>query len=673
MAERYTRVYTLDSNQYQIDSPVIIAAGALLKDNKNDTVLAQVKYKSVADNDITALKVAVQPMDVRGEKLGGEVEYQYLDLSAKRDDEFGQKVPIRLPDNNTRQFSIKILDALFDDNTDWKADSFEVQMVPESESLSDALHNDSDLIEQFKLEYGEKSILIPVIQDAYWKCSCGAFNRANEEYCHACNNEKAVLIKIDLDGLAERKDCRLKNQKYNEAVNLALDDTIDSLTKAKEILYNLGDWNDVKDKCKEYESRIKDIKYEEAISLSKQDTIDSLTKAKEVLTDLDNWKDSENRLKEFEARIKDIKYEEAVSLSKQNTLDSLTEAKNIMTDLSGWKKADEEAKNYGDRIEDLKDKYKTEKAAKKKKAIMATSIVCVIIAIILVYNQIIMPKIIIPNQKYNEAVELMNNSEYEEAVAAFKDMNGYRDSDDKILECYYLQAVDYMDNQQYVEALTLFYSSNGYKDSDDKIKECIKKANSKLEVGSTYFFGNYEQDGNEDRGKEPIAWQVLTKEDNKILIISKYGLDGQKYSDVRADVTWETSTLRDWLNSTFMDMAFSKDEKSQIQVTTVTADKNPKYDSNPGNDTQDQVFLLSIQEVEKYFSSDGDRKTEPTAYALETGVYEMDSCSRWWLRSPGNSSNFAASVNSAGFVDYYGNYIFTGSNAVRPAMWISIE
>ena len=49
------------------------------------------------------------------------------------------------------------------------------------------------------------------------------------------------------------------------------------------------------------------------------------------------------------------------------------------------------------------------------------------------------------------------------------------------------------------------------------------------EVGSYILFGEYEQDSDESTGKEAIEWLVLDKQDDKMLVISRYGLDGQPY------------------------------------------------------------------------------------------------------------------------------------------------
>ena len=112
-----------------------------------------------------------------------------------------------------------------------------------------------------------------------------------------------------------------------------------------------------------------------------------------------------------------------------------------------------------------------------------------------------------------------------------------------------------------------------------------------------------------------------------------------------------------------------------IQTTTVTADKNPKYATPPGNNTKDKVFLLSIPEANKYFSSDEARMCAPTDYAIAQGAVTNDNYSVdgkaagwWWLRSPGGHDICAALVAYDGgpSSSYHGN------DGVRPALWINL-
>lgn len=210
-----------------------------------------------------------------------------------------------------------------------------------------------------------------------------------------------------------------------------------------------------------------------------------------------------------------------------------------------------------------------------------------------------------------------------------------------------------------------------------KYGEVLKSAN----VGDTIKFGKYEQDNNLSNGKEDIEWDVLAKEDNRVLLISKYALDcKQQYNTERTDITWETCSLRKWLNGTFMDSAFDGAEKTIVKESKVSADKNPKYSTDPGNATTDKVFLLSINEAEKYFGSDEDRKCAPTKYAKANGAITSNSYTKngaptcwWWLRSPGNSQLYAVYVRDDGSVYYLGYNVDYSYPCVRPAVWVSIK
>ena len=101
----------------------------------------------------------------------------------------------------------------------------------------------------------------------------------------------------------------------------------------------------------------------------------------------------------------------------------------------------------------------------------------------------------------------------------------------------------------------------------------------KAAVGDTVFFGSYEQDNETSNGKEDIEWLVLAKENNRLLVVSQYGLDCQQYNTNETEVTWENCTLREWLNEDFFHAAFSDREKAMIPTVTVSADKNPDCDT----------------------------------------------------------------------------------------------
>ena len=187
----------------------------------------------------------------------------------------------------------------------------------------------------------------------------------------------------------------------------------------------------------------------------------------------------------------------------------------------------------------------------------------------------------------------------------------------------------------------------------------------------TIPFGRYPQASKNKNA--PIEWLVLKIDGSRALLISKYALDCRQYNTSCADVTWETCTLRKWLNGMFLNAAFSKSERAMIPSVTVSADKNPRCNTSPGNSKTDHVFLLSITEVNKYFSSHSARQCQVTAYCYVQGAYKADNGNCWWwLRSPGVNSSHAAGVYSDGSVDEYGHYVNYDGYAVRPALWIDL-
>ena len=210
---------------------------------------------------------------------------------------------------------------------------------------------------------------------------------------------------------------------------------------------------------------------------------------------------------------------------------------------------------------------------------------------------------------------------------------------------------------------------------DKKPKRPDMDALRAAEVGSYIYFGAYEQDNKESTGKEDIEWLVLDKQEDKMLVISRYGLDCQRFHNERAAVTWETCSLRGWLNGEFYETAFIPEEKNVIGTSLVTAEANMRYYTPAGNDTTDHVFLLSIDEANRYFLDDFDREIVGTPYCCEQGAYkdpDYGTC-MWWLRSRGFDSSQAVYVNTDGGVIYSGDFVHFVRNAVRPAMWINLK
>lgn len=279
--------------------------------------------------------------------------------------------------------------------------------------------------------------------------------------------------------------------------------------------------------------------------------------------------------------------------------------------------------------------------------------------------------------RYFAALDLYNAGDYANAKTALQALGGYKDSDALAADCEtglaYDAAKRLYDAGSYEEAKAAFDALDGYLDSAKLSEDCAAQLWGDVSVGDTILFGTYEQDNNTSNGKEDIEWLVLARQGDSVLVISRYGLDCQMYYPTMANVTWSTSSLRNWLNGTFLNSAFSASERNMIQTTTVSADKNPRFNTSAGSSTSDKVFLLSISEVGWYFTSDSDMQCKGTAYCYAQGAYigSNNNC-WWWLRTPGDRMASAATVSSKGGIYYNGNDVDAAAGAVRPAMWITI-
>ena len=547
--ERYTSLYRLPENQYSAGSPVLLEAGALLKDSRTGAVLVQLKMRSVSAKPIRAVMVAVDAFDVSGAPLEGVAEYQYLDLSVPRDEPFGQHQAIVLPDANTLRASVRCTRVVFADGTSWEADPSAVwSPLPERTTLEEALS--PELAEQYRRDTAACAQMLPQRCGSLWSCACGALNSAEEKVCHRCG--------LSLD-----------------AQLAALDETA---------------------------------------------------------------------LREHLAAHKEAEAKKAEELCRQ---------------------------------EKERQAQRRRKTKKTLAVVLPAAAVCAAAAILIA-------TVIVPNQKHKEALALIEAGDYPAAYAMLEELG----KPEEIKQNKYDRAMELIAAKKYEEAYCLL-DGLSYKDSEE-IKQSIameyhKAIYSKVPVGGSLFFGSYEQDGDESNGKEEIEWIVLEKETDRILVISKSVLDHQPYNTVCTDVTWSNCSLRQWLNDEFLNAAFSEEEKAAIPAVGVSADENPEYSTDPGSATQDKNFLLSINEVNRYFSSDNVRTVHPTAYAKEQGAFveETTGNSWWWLRSPGKNRSYAASVFVNGVVNYSGYYTITGSfnqgsgvnywgGSVRPVLWIDL-
>ena len=176
----------------------------------------------------------------------------------------------------------------------------------------------------------------------------------------------------------------------------------------------------------------------------------------------------------------------------------------------------------------------------------------------------------------------------------------------------------------------------------------------------TLLLGSYEQDNNFGNGPEPIEWQVLDTDGERLLLVSKYALDSRVYHSRNEAVSWEDSELCSWLNGYFLENAFTEGERTHILWGRLSGG------------LEEEVFLLSRDEVERYFPEEESRLCAATQYAVKRNAYvNGETGGSWWLlRTPGTEKGCVMSVNSDGVLDTQGGRVTSARGTVRPAVWV---
>ena len=84
---------------------------------------------------------------------------------------------------------------------------------------------------------------------------------------------------------------------------------------------------------------------------------------------------------------------------------------------------------------------------------------------------IVWTKVLAPSKNYDKACSLMEEGEYDNAIALFEDLGDYKDSGDKITESKYQKACQSLEDEEYQTAETMFKELGDYRDSEDKAVE----------------------------------------------------------------------------------------------------------------------------------------------------------------------------------------------------------
>ena len=304
-----------------------------------------------------------------------------------------------------------------------------------------------------------------------------------------------------------------------------------------------------------------------------------------------------DRMQREETKRKEDIYSRAEKCMHKGTIESYNTAIRLYESVPGFRSSAAQISECRRKIEDLEAKetarqVAVEKAKKKTKkiAIIAAPIVCVCIAFVIVLTTVIIPK-----QKYNEAMDLIDSGDYESAYALLEEIG----KNDVIATNKYDRAIDLIDSGDYESAYALLEEIGkndvivankydraiklinagdyraaytlldglSYRDSEEKIQS-MKSQHPQIflagaDVGDTVTFGTYEQNNNYSDGNESIEWIVIDKQEDKIMVVSKCIIAMQPFNTTNeGHISWEKCTLRKWLNNDFLNEAFSDAEKN---------------------------------------------------------------------------------------------------------------
>ena len=484
---------------------------------------------------------------------------------------------------------------------------------------------------------------------------------ASEKYEEAIAAFKALNGYSDSTTKIDECNVAILEREYQKALKLMTDEKYEESIKAFKAL---NGYSDSATKISECNTAILEREYQKALKLMTEEKYEDAIKAFKALN---NYGDSSMKISECRTAILEREYQKALKLmTEEKYEDAITAFKALngysdsATKISECNTAilEREYQKATRLMEDEKyeEAIKTFYAVKGYKDSVTQILECA----------------------YREAVNLMNDKKYDEATELFSKLNGYSDSTTQIMECTYRKAGELCKSGKYDEAYAIYLTISEYKNVSEILKTDKNLLRVKFKAGNSIAFGNYPQTkaGNDNT---PIEWVVLENDGETALLISRYALDCKLYNEKKEDTTWETCTLRGWLNNEFFNKAFSAEEKQSILQSDVSADKNPEYSTNPGNATKDKVFLLSVVEANKFFKSKDARKCAPTDYAIQQGAYTSDSSKVegrkacwWWLRSPGSDSDFAAFVTYGGSISDRGTRVNFSYSAVRPCVRVRL-
>lgn len=386
------------------------------------------------------------------------------------------------------------------------------------------------------------------------------------------------------------------------------------------------------------ETRRKEEIYRRACKLENGTTSRDCRNAAQLFEGIAPYQDSQKRAERNREREQKLlleeNYQNAVLWSRGEAVSSLERAISQLRELGDYRDSAELLSACERKLEEQRSLQEIRQAAKRRndeRCRRQEMVLChlkwAVPALILILIGVFWG-VSISNQKAQEKSAL-----YSEAVACYEQGNYY------IAMRNFEQLGDYLDSASYLAQIPL--------------RECWTG-------GAWLEFGRYPQGKN--GAVKPIEWKVLSvePEEKRMLLVSDDSLEALPYYEMETDAGWADSIPRTFLNGSFVETAFSEEERLYLTETEIKSE-------NRGETvlTNDRVFLLSEEEIQKFDEQLGYMRTEPSPYIedrLEAGYHYW-----WWLRSDGMAKNYAKCINDANGVE---EELVIQTMGVRPAIWL---
>ena len=323
MAERYQTIYKLPNALFLIGSPILIEAGALLKDNETGSILAQLKLKNISFTPITSCKVFIRAFEPNGTETAGIESFAYMDLDAPTSGVFGTQTPITMPDRQARRIEPCVTEVVFADGRVWNAEPSAWNTVLLHKPLVTALSN-TDILKQYELDVNGNARFVPEVREGLFFCTCGEINPGNAVSCAKCGRSYRSLVEaMDADTLREHLTARQKNEAEEQAAVAAAQAKKRKRVRVISIASTCSVAAVTAAVLLSTYVIIPSVKYNKAITSFESG---SYVEAEQVFLALGDYKDSPDKALE-------AKYQQGVQLFENGNLD---EAQNLLQTMNAY-------------------------------------------------------------------------------------------------------------------------------------------------------------------------------------------------------------------------------------------------------------------------------------------------------------------------------------------------